>query len=525
MASQTYETLNKAWKSTCRTVLGDEIGELEDYGEWLSLHMDPFRVRKSCVSGSDVYCAVPYYCENGKFISLEEVDFNKRFEPLTINEIKDIDSIAQAIKERFAYCGNVVLENSKNVYQSSNVQNSYHILNSNFTSDCEYLAYCSNTRRDKYCFGVKTDVESNHVIRGFEGHRNSRCFEEWFCITNSDVYCSFGVWNSQDMMFCFNLDNKRLHIGNIQLTKDRYLSIKAKLLEDIRGELIKKKSFPSLMDMIVEDPRLPELEGIPDVGEDFENGDKLPIEQAFSKTTKIVLGKGLHGIDHYEKWMMRHIPKLDSQKSVISGKSLYQGRNTPFFAFPKSRLVKEREAYALGGKLKMDEEEIKSVSSIRKSLWKIALVYSEGYLGEKRNVFGVPIFNTCINCYCGPLFAYNENCAFCYWSRESKNMLGSAQAHSSSFCIDSYYSTHISRAFEVDSCSNCSDIYFCHNCENAKDSMFCFNAKNLRNAIGNAQYSPDEYRKVKTSILEQVVSELEEKKELKWDIYNIGCHD
>jgi hypothetical protein len=131
MAQQAYETLNKAWKSTCRTVLGDEIGELEDYGDWLKEHMDPFTVKKSCVSGSDVYSAVPYYCEEGKFISLEEVDFNKKFEPLNINEIKDIDSIAESLRERFTYCGNVVLENSRNVGKSSNIQNSFHILSLN----------------------------------------------------------------------------------------------------------------------------------------------------------------------------------------------------------------------------------------------------------------------------------------------------------------------------------------------------------------------------------------------------------
>jgi hypothetical protein len=104
-------------------------------------------------------------------------------------------------------------------------------------------------------------------------------------------------------------------------------------------------------------------------------------------------------------------------------------------------------------------------------------------------------------------------------------MFGSALAHNSDFCINAYYSENLSRAFEVDGCSNCSDIYFSHNCENVKDSMFCFNSKNLRNAIGNAQHVPDDYKKMKTSLLEQIVSEIEDKKDLKWDIFNIGCMD
>ena len=70
---------------------------------------------------------------------------------------------------------------------------------------------------------------------------------------------------------------------------------------------------------------------------------------------------------------------------------------------------------------------------------------------------------------------------------------------------------------------DCTDLYFGHNCENVQDGMFCFNVKNLKRAIGNAEYSPDEYKKVKSSLLEQISSELEAKKTLKWDIYNIGC--
>jgi hypothetical protein len=519
---ESYESLNKAWKSTCKTVLGGEIGELKDYGEWLSEHMDPFKVKKSCISDSDVYCAVPYYCEDGKFVSLKDLDFNKKYGALNINEIKDIDSIAQALKERLIYCGNVILGNSKYISKSSNVANSFHVYHSNFVSDSEHNAYCSNTRRSRYCFGINHDVGSNYVIRQFEGHNNSRCFENWMCLTNSDVYCCFGVWNSADVMFSFNLDNKRNVIGNVELSKEKYASIKSKLLEEIREDLEKNKRMKSLMDMIVEDSRLPKITQELDETEDYSIGDKAPIEEEFSKTSRIILGRGLQGIDDHEKWLMKYIPKVDSLKSVVSGKQLFKSHHMPYYVLPKSKLVKQREARQLAKELKLEMEDIECVEKLRKSIWKIALVFSEGYLGKRRNVFGIPIFNTSINCYKGPVFAFNENSAFCYWPRESKNMFGSALAHNSDFCINAYYSDNLTRAFEVDGCSNSSDIYFSHNCENVKDSMFCFNGKNLRNAIGNAQYAPDEYKQVKTSVLEQIVSEIESKKELKWDIFNIG---
>jgi len=55
------------------------------------------------------------------------------------------------------------------------------------------------------------------------------------------------------------------------------------------------------------------------------------------------------------------------------------------------------------------------------------------------------------------------------------------------------------------------------------DSLFCFNVKNLRNAIGNAPLQPQKYAQIKKAVLEQLAEELEKKKNLKWDIYNIGC--
>lgn len=72
-------------------------------------------------------------------------------------------------------------------------------------------------------------------------------------------------------------------------------------------------------------------------------------------------------------------------------------------------------------------------------------------------------------------------------------------------------------------CGYCSDTYFSHNCENVHESMFCFNVKNRRHNIGNAQYDENEYNKIKSSLMVQMIEELEDKKSLKIDIYNIGC--
>lgn len=523
MVSQAYEALNRSWKSTCRVLLGDEVGELEDYEGWLSEHRVPMLRKKSSVSQKDVYCAITDYPEEARFVSLDEVDYDRKFQPLGINEIKDIDSIVEAIGERFQYCGNVVLGNSKNVDHSSDVQNSFYVLGSNFVYDSEYVAYSSYCRGSKHLFAVVSDYNCDHLIRVFETHKQSRCLEAWKCYNSSDCYFSCSMEGSQDAMFSFNQQNKRNIIGNIELPRDEYLRLKHKLISEIREDLIRNKRLPSLMDIVSSSAKPPELPKriVSEVLD--EDGDKAPIEEAFQKTTNVVLGKTLHGFESYGGWIKQHIPSVDERRSAATGKRMHVAGVTPCSLFPHDRLVDRDEYWQIGEITRLDGPDIESFNEIKRSVGKIAFVNPNGRLGECRNLMLVPLCNTSVNVYCCPIASFNEGVAFSYWPRDSKYMFGSALAFSSNFCINSYYSMNLSRAFEVDGCNNCSDAYFAHNCENVKDSLFCFNAKNLRFAIGNSQMQQDEYKKAKTLLLGQIADELESKKELKWSIYNVGC--
>ncbi len=530
--SQAYEALNKAWKSTCRVVLGEEVGELERYGPWLSEHMSPLLRKKSALSGKDVCCAVPDYAPGAKFISLDEADFGKTFEPLGINEIKDIDSIIDAVSERFAYCGNVVLGNSSDVERSSDVHNSFHVLNSNFIYDCEYTAYSSLCRGSKYLFGVISDYGCSHLIRVYEDHRQARCLEAWNCYDSSDCYFSSFVEGSHDAMFSFSVRNKRNVIGNLELPKEKYLALKAKLLGEIREELERNGRLPSLMDIAAsgepaapvpgfERPQKSGLGG----GEDAGGGhDGLaPIEEAFGKTTALLFGRQLHDFRSYGKWLMRHVPPVEKLKSAVSGRTLYSAGIYPLRLYLRDRLVTEDECWEVGERVRLEMADLESFERLKHAAGRIAYFSPEGRLGECRNLIEVPLSNTSQDCYHCPIAAFNEKVAYSYWPRHSKYMFGTSLAFRSTFCISAYNSTDLARVFEAEGCGSCSDGYFLHNCENVRDSMFCFNAKNLHSAIGNSPLPPEQYRKIKKVLLGQMADELERNNGLKWDIYNIGC--
>jgi len=525
MTSETYETLNKAWKQTCKILLGEEMGELKSYEDWLWKYSKPEMMHRKSGRGKDVFTYVHDYCRDARFVSLDEIDFGKKQEPLNINEIKDIDSIVEAIEERFAYAGNIVLGNSKDVERSSDIHNSFHILDCGSTYECEYGAYSYSLNMNmKYAFGCSmVGGGSQFMVRCCNSTASSRCLESWNALFSSDIYFSFNCENVQNALFSFNLKNRRNAIGNIELPRDKFAELKAKLLAEIREKLKRDKSLPGITDILSGNGRKPDVDASVFEAKD-EEGDIRLIEEAFSETTGIILGKRLVGIDNYGKWLGRNIYPVEILKSTVTRRKTYHGMLAlPFADMPKDRLVKESEAWKLGEMLKMDEKDIVSLERIMDSLWKIAFFTSEVRLKVNKNVIDVVCAYGSVNCYNGVKFVITENAALSFLPRSSKYIFGSNMAMSSSFAIRSHYSSGISRGFEVDSCSGCSDIYYSHNCENVHDSMFCFNVKNLRNAIGNGVLPIEKYNAVKKSLLEQIVTELETKKTLRWDIYNIGC--
>jgi len=109
-------------------------------------------------------------------------------------------------------------------------------------------------------------------------------------------------------------------------------------------------------------------------------------------------------------------------------------------------------------------------------------------------------------------------------SLNSKYTFGCYRILESQFCINCYNSLYLTRCFEVDTSTKCSDSLFCHNSEALQDCAFCFNAKGKRHAIGNLQLPPEQYRKIKNMLVEQMTEEILKTKELNYDIFNIGCY-
>jgi hypothetical protein len=520
MDERLHHALDTGWKTSCRILFGQEIGELGKYGEWLGEYLPPRSVRESCLSGKEVTLEGSDYCDSAKFISSDEINSNS-ITPLSINEIKDIDSIAEALSEKWMYAGNKILGNSGFVVSSDQVTDSRNIFNSTNIERCSEVFSAFSVRKgSKHVYGGGLMGASEFMLRSIAAFNAKRTFESQFIVDSSDIYLSHSCSGCNDVMFSFFQRNKRYAIGNLQLSKDKYLELKKKLLREVAQHLIENGKFPSLFGLVPD--RKPDCSIELDEGKD--ETDLEVIDRAFASTYKVLFRKSPETIVNYEDWLLRHtmnVREMDTpfgRKTRVPTSSEY----IVFSRIPKNRTVTFYEGLGMG-KLRLDEEDLDSLEKVREGLGKIGCFSPEYITGNNRNVIQTPIAFNAVGAYKTYDSTYSENVGLSSMSGNSRSMFGCSWIVESSFCINCYTSAQLSRCFEADTSTNCSDAYFVHGSEGLTDCMFCWNAKGLRNAIGNLVLEPKRYSEVKDRLLAQVAEEIERNRSLGKDIFNIGC--
>jgi len=526
MESELFRQLDNRWKATMKILLGEEVGSMKEYEAWLLGRNRPMVNRKSSVSGKEVSFVLPDYPQS-RILSLDEIDFSQKFAPLSINDVKDIDSIAAAVKERAYYTGNINLGNSKFIEGSTDVIESFYVYESGQVSFSKYIAYGYNLEYSECVFGAMNYGNSSFCTQISNAIKMVRSMELYSCANCQDSYYSHRLFNCRDSMFCFNLRNASHAIGNLKLPPDKYMALKKKLVSEMAAELKKNKSLPSLIDVVGDtapDPAIvAEMKGKyrkpkePPVS-------RAPIEKAFQSTTGIIFGKPLAGVEKYGKWLSGHIRETRKGVSVLSGEAMVVADHAQYFRYPKKRLVGEQESLFLGAELALAENDLEGLGfrNVGARIGKIAFFhpgYEEGKLSNNiesiMNVDAVNSFRSVLN-------LQSKNCAYNYYVLEGESIFGCNSIRKSAFLANCYNSARMNRCFEVDSSRDCSDAYFCQNCENVQGAMFSFNQKNRRNIIGNAEYSKEEYAKIKGALCAQMSGELEKTHALRHSIFTIG---
>jgi hypothetical protein len=425
------------------------------------------------------------------------------------------------------YCGNILLGNSRFVEKSTNVLDSHFVLSSSSITSSKYVAYSQYVKESEFAFGILGMERSSHVAKCM-GSDLKRCFECHMAEMLSDCYYCAKSQNCQDCMFCFGAENSSFMIGNTKLPKDRYFSLKSKLLSEIAGELKCKGAVFSLLDVVSGSAAFPSDPKIRVADEKAPPFDTVPVGKAFHQACSVIFGREIGSLSDYSSFLRSHVPQNMDLKSSISGSpvlvSSYRTHLLKLHGI-KGRMATENELRGIG-KIGVGEAALEkldgSLGNAIEALHPIAYMNLDKVVGKARNMSGCTVIidaNDCLDCS-APIRC--KKCAHSFWPSSSEAVFGSSVAWDSSFCLKCHYSKRLTRAFEADSCEGCSDIYFSHNCENVRDSMFCFNKKNTVHAIGNAELPQEQYRRLKHSLVSQMASELESRHTLKWDIFSIG---
>ena len=518
MAEQKFDItpIDSAWRSLCKLLFGRDAGGLEKFKPYLLEAMMPYMIVKSGVSGKPVYFSNPLYPKNGKFVSSEELGGIKQ-KKISINDIKDIDSLFRAAEENTVYCGNKVFGKNVNIELADNALDCIDVYHAHNVRNVKKGAYISYVRESECVFGVPAFPKINYAIRCHEGINVNRMFESFYITHSSDMYYSSNCTNCADVIFGFNLRGKRHVIGNVQLEQGKYLALKKKLVSEIADELEKKGRARSFSDIARMAAKEADTEG------DVKFIPTLPapkgVEKAFSETANIVLGKTRAPISDFVPYLQSRTLPIMKVKGKFGTPTFNTG--IPLVkGIPPGCLCTLSEALAQNQPLLSDSEvslplEKMAIAVSGKAAFTLDFV--DGACRDNVDVSQVIDSTDVYSCW-DTTTTTRSACSD--GVIQSKYIFGcSFRQLDSEFCIKCCDIMEAKRCFEVDSSSRSVNCYFCHNVEGCEECILCSNVKGKRYAVLNQEVGREEYLRVKKMLLDYVNSELDRKRSVAKSIF------
>lgn len=516
--SSNLAPVDAAFKTLCRILFGRPVGGLLEFEPYLKEAMMPFMIVKSGSRGTDVFLSNPYYPKGAAFVSPDELA-GIRQKPLSINDIKDIDSLFRAASENVAYCGNKVFGKNANVQLVDNAINCIDVYHSHNVRNVKRGAYLSYVRESEYVFGLPPFPKINYSIRCHEGINVNRMFETFYTTYSSDMYYSVNCTSCQEVMFGYNLRGKRHVVGNIELAPAKYGELKGKLTGEIADELARKKRVFSISDLA----RM----GV----KESDEGDALLIptlpatpgvERAFSDTAKIVLGGGRGPIKEYVPWLQKRALPVKKVKGKL-GSRTFKPMLPIVKDLPDSCLCTFEEAIKQNGPVIRHEDlqlDLRKLAAAVSKKAAFTLDFVDGACRDHVEVSQV-IDSTEVYSSWDATSSQRSGCSSAII--QSKYIFGGYfRALDSEFCINCYDVVECRRCFELDSSSRCSDCYFSHNLEGCEECILCWNLKGKRYAVLNEELPKEEYLRIKRMLLDCVNAELDSKKKVERSVFALS---
>jgi predicted metal-binding transcription factor (methanogenesis marker protein 9) len=401
------------------------------------------------------------------------------------------------------------VELSDNIVDGIDVHNSHDIYQS------KNVAYCSVGRYSESIYGVNNFQTTRNSMRCHicfvKGAQ--RCFETYLTGGISDSYFTLNCTGCSDVMFSFNLRNRSHCIGNLQLTRERYMELKKKLISEMAEKLRKDKRLFSLPDM---------MKGAANTEE--ERGKISPeTEKALAETLKVVLQKEHRDCARLASWLGKKAVKV-RKTTGAGGKSVLKYETPTLKGIAAAKLAPlEMALQSASSSIKIAEGSMPSLEEIAKRASEIGLATLEMIEGNNLSVRQTPVkYGSTDNEWLW-FSLHSKHSGLSSIVTDSDHIFGGyIRILECQFCVNCFNITKCSGCLECDSCFSCRNCYFCHNCENVEEGILCFNLKGARYAILNQSVSKEEYMRVKKMLLEYVNSELEKKGALERGIFSLS---
>lgn len=512
--------VDAAFKTLCRILFGRPVGGLLEFEPYLKEAMIPFMLVKSSVSGKDVFLSNDLYRKDALFISPNEIDAAKsKTKPVSLNDIKDIDSLFRAASESMVYCGNKAFGKNANVGHVDNAIDCIDVYYACSVRNVKKGAYISCARESEYIFGIPAFPKINYSMRCLEGINVNRMFETYYSNYCADMYYSFNCYNCSDVIFGFNLRGKRHVIGNVELPREKYAELKRKLAAEIADELSKNKRAFSISDlarMNAKESHDEEFELIPSTQP------PSSVEKAWDSASKIVLGTGRNGILGYAGWLQeRALPVRRLQGKF--GTHTYQPLLPVVKDLPASALCTRKEAMTENGPLVAEKEtalELRKLAALVAAKAAFTMEMTEGETADVPEITQAIDSTECWSSW----DATNSTRSACSTGIiQSKYIFGGYfRILDSEFCINCYEVVECRRCFELDSSSRCSGCYFSHNLEGCEDCILCWNLKGKRYAVLNQEVGKEKYLQVKKMLLDYLNGQLDAKRRVDRSVFALS---
>jgi hypothetical protein len=232
-------------------MFGAPIGGLLDFESYLYADVVLPSVRVSCMDGGDVV-VLPEIRPDASVASYDKLlrAGIAKAPQVSINDAKDIDSLARAMGEIAVFAGNIIQGQCSHIEKSNRVLDSHFIYGCHNVVYSKYAAFCRRVKYSESVFGIDSTSKVRLALKSTDIYGATGLFECLRVYTSANCYYCSNMDDSHDCLFSFNQRSARRKIGNLELPLDKFSVLKEKLIGEMRETLASKKKAVSVLDII-----------------------------------------------------------------------------------------------------------------------------------------------------------------------------------------------------------------------------------------------------------------------------------